>query len=332
MFYNVSTKTLPYLTTPLEGELFSSWFTRSALKFNYSPLHFSKIIFSTQNIWNRDIDKSISFENLTHFAKINCVSVERAKETTLSNFNNILFEDLVINSFSRFIIPAGVYHRLRKRLYMQFCPTCLKSRGYYKQTWRIALYTVCPYCKTFLHNCCPHCTKPILFYRTKVEYEYIDASKKISQCYFCGFNLENSQTVQAEEKVVELTNIFNKKIIRAQQSRTTINFDLNYFNGINCILFALRPTNKTRHELLKELCSSSLFPYKKDTFKRSLQFEFLDLNIRYNLIYALSVLLDEWPDKFIFITNTNDLKYSDFNNYNGKEIPYWLYKILKSKK
>ena len=322
---------LPYYTRPLPDELFSSWLIRCALKHSTNPQSFSKEVFKTNNIWNRDIDKSISLENLKYFSEINLTSYNEALKTTFHKYENILFERLIIKSNCRSILPQGVYHRTRSRPSLQYCPICLSKRvPYYRTVWRLVFFVCCPICNVNLHDKCPKCLSPVIPHRIFNKNQYSINFKKITQCYACDFDLINSPVNIPDPEVYKLTLVFYKKIVRAGQNQFIINNDLLYFEGVRSILHWLSPNNRKACLIGNSLSINSKHFGTPITMKKRNSLESMDYSTRYKMIYNLAIILDDWPGSLIKTSEIHKMNYHEFNAYNELKMPFWLHNVLKT--
>lgn len=323
---------LPYYTRPLPDELFSSWLIRCALKHNSNPQSFSKEVFKTNNIWNRDIDRSILLENLKYFSEINLTTYAEGLKSTFHKYENILFERLIIKSNCKFVLPQGIYHRTRSRPSLQYCPICLsKKTPYYKTIWRLAFFVCCPICKIKLHDKCPKCLSPVIPHRNFTKNADSGNIKSITQCYACDFNLTASPISYPDSEVYDLTLVFYKKIIRAGHNQFTINNDLLYFEGIRSIVFWLNPSNEKSCLISNSIFKNSMYYDVPLTIEKKNSLEFMDYSTRYKMIYNLAIVLNDWPNSITKISQTHKINYYEFNTYNNFNVPFWLFNLLKTR-
>lgn len=331
LFFYKYKNILPYYTRPLPDELFSSWIIRCALKHNSNPQSFSKDLFKTNNIWNRDIDRSIPLEYLSYFSEINLTTYSDGLKSTFHKYENILFERLIIKSNCKFILPQGIYHRTRSRPSLQYCPICLsKKTPYYRTIWRLAIFVCCPICKVNLHDKCPKCFSPIVPHRNFTKNEYTINMRIITQCYKCGFNLVDSPISYPDNEVYNLTLVFYKRLIRAGQNQFTINSDLLYFEGVRSILFWLNPNNEKSRVIGNALFKNSKYYDSPIAIEKKNFLEFMELSLRYKMIYNLAMVLNDWPNSIIKISQKHKINYHEFNTYNNSNVPFWLFNLLKT--
>lgn len=322
---------LPYFTKPLEDELFSSWLIRCSIKHNSNIQTFSKNLFKSNNIWNRDIDKSINLDWLKYFCEINYTDFDTGLKSTFHSYENILYEKLIINTRNPWIIPLGVYHRKRKRFSLQFCPLCLQSSNpYYKLYWRISLFVCCPICETILHDRCPICLSPIAPHRIFIGNKSESITKKINQCSICDFDLSKSQIMKPDKEVLDFTKTILQRIKLAQLNQYVVNEDLMFFNGLNSIIWWLLPKKPKSIMISDELFKTSIINVPYSNFNKNDSFGTLDVLFRYKIVYNLSLVIKRWPEMLIKTSNSHKINFHEFNTYGAHEMPYWIFNVLKS--
>jgi hypothetical protein len=160
---------------------------------NVFPLHtfYSSLLEYKAPIWSRDTDRhppSALLEILT----TNTHQSERALQTmTLSYYEGLLFETLPMHGDTAWLLPAGIYHRTRRRAGMQFCPLCLQSDSepYYRRAWRLAFCTVCKEHHCLMLQHCPYCESTVAFHRHGMGRIKSARPDALRLCHYCGFDL-----------------------------------------------------------------------------------------------------------------------------------------------
>jgi hypothetical protein len=66
---------------------------------------------------------------------------------------------------AQWINSVGVFHRIRRRHGLQFCPECLALQPVYLRAWRLSFVTHCPVHGRRLLDACPHCDAPVVPHR-----------------------------------------------------------------------------------------------------------------------------------------------------------------------
>lgn len=149
---------------PLDGELLSSYLVRSAGLHGVPADRFCVFHFPEFRIWTRDIDRSATTPFLDALSAKAELSLECVERMTLRDW-----EPLVSNRAHRgmasWINALGVYHRVRLRHGLQYCPMCIAGVPAYKKTWRLSFVTTCEIHGCVLFDACPCCDAPIIPHR-----------------------------------------------------------------------------------------------------------------------------------------------------------------------
>jgi len=165
---------------PLEDEVFSSWFARTAYAHHFHPQSFFNIHFGLlkRDLLKRDIDCLFDDDIFTTIDN-KCNKKINSYYMTLKNHSGYLQEKVIDNASNRFI-----YHQ-------QYCPKCLEEDTipYFRKYWKFTFNTICIKHKCFLHKTCPKCNSIINIIKMhKNKYSFI-------LCYKCGFNLRKTKTI-----------------------------------------------------------------------------------------------------------------------------------------
>lgn len=167
---------------------------------NGYPLHtfYSSLLGCKEAIWNRDIDRRCASTILQVLSDHTDQSVIVLESMTLGAYDGVLFENLPKIGNAPWVIPVGIFHRIRRRRGMQFCPLCLRgdSMPYYRRAWRLALYAMCEQHHCIMQEYCPNCRAPIAYHRhgigrrrTAPEVVFLNF------CHACGYDLRCSNPV-----------------------------------------------------------------------------------------------------------------------------------------
>jgi len=184
----LSGKLWPVHIKPLEDELLSSWLVRLARAHGLRLHTFCDLAWRHKPIWNRDIDKSADEEILRVLSEKTATPIERVRQTTLAAYEGWLYEKHNPYGNTKWIMPVGVYHRMRKRPGLQYCPMCLREDEdpYFRRRWRLAFVTLCEKHGRLLLDRCPRCKSPVNFHRNQID------KKSITLCFRCGKDLREA--------------------------------------------------------------------------------------------------------------------------------------------
>jgi len=135
----------------------------------------------------------------------------------------------------------------------------------------------------------------------------------LSQCYHCGANLADSPTVSADEKVVQNTRLYEEIL---EKGYAAVNgypwvYSFTFFSVLRHLMRCLIPdTNKERHIAEAEL---------------------LPINERYEILYQLRHVFDDWPHSFIKFCTERNIQYYELEEIKkaNKTIPFWFYQVIR---
>lgn len=180
----LSGKLFPYHPKPQPDELLSSWVIRTALGHGQRPHGFCKAVWPAVNVWTRDIDNMVPPALLKGMARRTHTSSWRAEATTLAALEGELFECHFPNGRTKWVLRGGIYHRLRRNPWLQYCPHCLAEDPdpYFRRSWRLAFMATCSKHSVVLRDRCPMCDEPVVPHR----------AKEIHLCHGCEFDLRNA--------------------------------------------------------------------------------------------------------------------------------------------
>lgn len=313
----------------MPDEIFSSWLCRIAQE-NQIKLHTLEVQIwgRDKQIWTRDIDRSIDDVTLSDVASITGVSFDRVKNTCLRSYESRLFEKLTIRTNSDWILPSGIYHRVRKRFGMQFCPLCLAtdSTPYFRKTWRLAIATFCDRHDVMLHDRCPQCQSPIMFHRQEMGNRNLWMYDSLATCTACGFDLKRTSAFQASVIDIEAYNTLKSQLFFLDVGWTFsrsegFQYSHLYFCAVRQLAKQLR-SKKTPHRIL-EYANAHLGLSLSITTLGRMPIEFLSLTERHYLILVATWLLLDWPERLLRICGDLGVRHSELLSEFG-EVPYWF--------
>lgn len=152
--------------SPYPDELLTSVLARTAQVQGLGAGHVLFRLLGHQQVWNRDVDRTASAAFIARLA--HAFGIEPT----------ILEQGLLLDAASRArplaglsltpgITPVGVYHRVRHRFGLQYCPLCLDETPAFVRSWRYAFLTVCPRHRIRLRDACASCKRPIMPHRQR---------------------------------------------------------------------------------------------------------------------------------------------------------------------
>ncbi len=149
---------------PIDGELLGSYLVRGAGLYGVPPDRFCAFHFPEFRIWTRDIDRSATEPFLNALSEKAGLPPERVERMTLRDWGPLVSSRRHRGAAS-WINALGVYHRVRLRHGLQYCPMCIAGVPAYKKSWRLSFVTVCEMHRCMLLDACPCCGAPIIPHR-----------------------------------------------------------------------------------------------------------------------------------------------------------------------
>lgn len=292
---------------PLPDELLSSWMIRLAHANGFKVHNFCAEFFGrNRQIWNRDIDHCAPTWLTDALASRTGVSSERIAQTTLRSLESWVFEHFNEKAMTRWILPLGVFHRVRRGHGQQYCPLCLAQdkEPYLRRSWRLALSVICTQHKVFLNDRCHECGAPLAPHRADmIERQGFPERTSMSRCYRCRSKLTEF-VVPANEEDVLLQELINQIAVAGHatlgMNRGIYSFML--FDGLRIIMH---------------------FDEKHSKDARHLGFEYLEADRRWELLKFSFSMLQNWPRILLNECANHSHAYTTLS-MNQREIPYWL--------
>lgn len=329
MTVGLSGTVLPLHPQPKPGEIFSSWFCRIA-QANGIKLHTLEVQLwgRGKEIWTRDIDRSIDDNTLALVATSAGTSFERARETTLKSYEGLLFETLTTKTQTDWVLPSGVYHRIRKRPCMQFCPLCLATDEipYFRKKWRLAFSTFCDEHDVMLHDCCPECKSPVMIHRQEMGDRNSWRIDSLTICTVCGFDLKRAAAYQAPIVDIDVWNTLKVQACFMDLGWTfagteTFSYSHLYFDVLRNLILKLK-WKKSPGRLLSYAVEHLRVIGPPPTRTRD-PFENLDLRERHYLLQIATWYMLDWPSRFLTACREMKIRYSELT-HEFCTAPFWF--------
>ena len=328
-------KLLPARMNPLPDELLSSWLVRLAMAHGMKLHSFCVEIFGRKaSIWNRDIDKSADESLITTVAARTDTSFESAFRTTLADYAGRIYETHNPQGNSAWIMPLRIYHRLRRRNGLQFCPFCLREdvEPYYRREWRLSWITVCVKHRIVLLDKCPGCCEPVVYHRQEMGNRNQPVAYSTTVCPSCQTDWTSKASlavcVAADEQSVK----FQKSLKETAETNWTkiLNFgsvhSILFFKGLKQILRILSVCNRSI-EFRAEIGRRSGIAIGKKVEER--HFDLLPVERRHRILQAAAWLMERWTDEFVEIAKTTKTWSSVLLPQNG-DVPFWYRSVVES--
>lgn len=320
---------LPLHTHPRQGEIFSSWLIRLALE-NGLPVHtfyYSLLKYHGQ-IWTRDIDRHPPQVLINTVAEATGQNFKRLTYLCLTSYEGRLYEHLPINGDAPWLMPAGIYHRTRKRPGMQFCPVCLSCDDfpYYRKLWRTSLAAMCEVHRCPLYEYCPKCQAPIVFHQHGMG-RFKNVKREAGRlCHRCGFDFSviSVSVVDANASLLDGYVHLLSNLTWEHKYYLDLAGGNEYllFKGIRALVGALGGRNGGRlREILGELLKLPLSP------DHGMDFEYQNVQFRLHLMLCIIWILQKWPERFCEVCSEAKFTRSRFSE-TYSEVPFWVMSVI----
>lgn len=300
---------------PLRHELLSSWLHRLALANGLKDHTFCRHMFGSQGIWNRDLDRSFSGANRAVLGLWTGVSAPRIQALMLPRWEGRLSETVNTHGNSIWILPMGVFHRVRRRHGLLFCPACLADGpGDAFWTWRMAWSTACIRHRVLLQDRCPRCESPYMPHRSA------PSLFGRSPCASCGVDLSNSPHEPARTDDWMFQERLESALLRGRTAiMGTPHFPLPLFWGLRALSTAL--LSRAGEDLVLRLTGQPLPELPSPGTKRDIENQ--PLCVRRQVMRALWPLLEDWPHQFRAHLRRGRARRWWFTGERGL-LPFWL--------
>lgn len=312
----------------LDDELLSFWIVRTAHANRIKLQTFTTLGFGREaTLWNRDIDRSASDTLLETLSEQTGSCVAELRGGMLSAYEGTLFERHNAFGNTKWILPLGIYHRKRRGFGIQFCPLCLFADPvpYFRRKWRLAFVTICDQHNCLLHDRCPSCHAPVIYFRNDLGRRKDYTLTSHTLCWQCGFDLCRAPAFSPPApdglSIVALRSLVAFHDIGWWfQGDATMPYGQLYFDALHHLAMFLSSIRGRR--LLGFI--------EQDTGWRALsggqlkreRFEQRSVRVRHTLLVAALWLLEGWPDRFVRAANSSGLSQSRI--LNGEALPFWF--------
>lgn len=314
-------------------ELLSSWIVRTAHANRIKLQTFTTLGFGrAAALWNRDIDRSASDDLLQALSEQTGSSIDELRDGMLSSYEGRLFERHNAVGNTDWILPLGIYHRTRKRYGVQFCSQCLffDPVPYFRRQWRLAFSTICDVHGTMLHDRCPSCGAPVIFFRNDLGRRRNYRIGDMVSCWLCNFDYRHASAYGPVGP--------DGKTIAELRSLTTfyqmgwwslggvgIPYGHLFFDVLHHLVMLL--SNRRGVALIDALAAEVGWRPTVEREHCAGPFELLPVLARHQFLVTALWLLDEWPLRFVRIARRAGLTQSRI--LLGETLPYWFESEIK---
>jgi hypothetical protein len=321
---------LPAFTKPFKDELLSNWLIRLSIDHDLRPQSFAKLLFPKFSIWHKDIDAYIPKNLASLLSQMTLTPVQEIENCSLSGYLRNLMPNGYTYQDTKWILSLGIVTNKRINYGLMFCPSCLKKDKnipYYRKQWRIALNVVCTECKVLLHDRCPKCKAPIIFFRNYLGKNQKISNKRLSQCYYCDFDLQFTANEDIAEELFSMQIEINRIITEGWNNE--VFYPHLYFDVLLHLVKFIKSSDKKYELFQNNLKKAIKFPGRRinETHNKS-PFNHYNVNERAEMLFYATWILKEWPNRFFEIANKSKILNSILIK-GFKTAPYWYLNIKK---
>lgn len=278
-----------YKPRPLPDELLSSWLIRVALDHSVIIRQFTRAVWPEISIWTRDIDVFAPDIIIKTMAEKCEVRLDEAFGTTLRSYEGLVFP-YSGSGLTQFLLPIGVYHRVRKSPGQQWCPLCFISdkQRYWRRSWRLAFNTTCLEHGIILADRCQDCGTPVTIHKS------LDFC-----CYRCNAQFDEHPCEPAKSTVLQLQGQLHYMMNGLTGDNYPFQLGMKHpttFFRIIWSLFSMLSVGARSKQLRKTIEKHRGLQAMMDpVFASGNRFEDLGVNTRHLLTERLFYLLVGWP-------------------------------------
>lgn len=306
---------------PLEDELLSSWLHRLARANHLADHSFCRCMFGSRAVWNRDIDRSADEALISALSEWTGVSVDRIYRMTLTSLSGLLSPMVNAHGLATWILPIGVYHRLRRHAGQQFCPQCLSENPtFFRKRWRLAFVVTCVRHGIAMYDRCPRCQSAVMLHRMSGPLGAVE-------CTRCSFDLRRSPSrALIDRPTLRCQNRLEQALADGWVTVRDLTIpSIAFFDGLRRIakvtfgirrpglVQAYRALDRTDH-------------WSRPTTLR--WFEHYSLAERTTALAVLGRILDGWPHELRRASERARVIRCRFNSDSDTPPPFWLQEAL----
>lgn len=336
-------KLWPAHLKPKQDELLSSWLVRLSMAHGQKLHTFCSIAWPSKAIWNRDVDKSADVEIVKTLSDKTATPTPQVLATTLAAYEGLLYEKHNRFGPTAWIMPIGVYHRTRVQFGLQYCPNCLAEdkEPYFRRKWRLAFMVICEKHHKLLHDRCSQCGAAVNFHRDELGNFGKFAPASMINCYTCGSDLRTTQVDNSLILVSRAEVNFTSRLLKMISSgMAKITHDVStyshlFFTALRQLMKIIGMRDKRVTRLRQDI--SDTYGIENYTRPAEGQPDVQEQGIlqRRQLLGLARCLLEEWPHRFISLSQKHDIWSSTWLMHLGsgsrersQAAPFWFWQVI----
>jgi hypothetical protein len=274
-----------------------------------------------------DPDLHLKPDHYASLEKMSDMEVAKQQAHSLRTWEGYLVNHFAASGTQRWLL-RGSEKRHARHLPYSICIECLKTdkTSFYRNYWRLSIYTVCHRHRRLMINRCYRCKNPILLSQ--------DRTARLEVCACCGENLlrhYRQSPVIAHSPMLESILALETSIVA--QSGTDLPASVAYeflkFDGLYAILSLINRRRFSEKLFTLPLFKKALSEIHKTPSDIALPFEARSNRIRYNMLTMAIWLLTDWPHRFVNAFTEAKILSSDIY-MNQMYLPYWLNVVIRT--
>jgi hypothetical protein len=269
----------------------------------------------------------------------------RVRATTLSAYEDVLYERYNYFGPTPWIMPVGVYHRTRCRFGLQYCPRCLSEdkEPYYRRRWRLAFMVLCERHQALLLDRCPQCGVPVNFHRDELGNFHKLVAVSLTRCHGCGSDLCTAVAKDSHARVTPAEAEFISGLLQTMDTgfvrvgECVVTYSHLYFTVLRQLMKILAMRNK-RIGKLREAISEAygVESYVPPLSRTHPDVQELGVHARRQLLGLARCLLEDWPYRFTEFS----IKYKIWSSLwlrhlepcardQARTAPFWFWSVVR---
>lgn len=318
-------------------ELLSFWIMRVAHANQLKLQTFSNLTFGrSANLWNGDVDRYVPEKLLLKLGEKTGATLDSMRAGMLTSYEGCVFDRHNHKGLSSWVLPLGIYHRTRQGFGVQYCPECLfwDEVPYFRKQWRLSFATVCYKHRWLLHDRCPSCESPVIYFRNDLGGKRNADLNSYTTCWRCGYDYRFASHIDGAQLDAQsftslcslLTFIEGGLAVSGPHFQDYAPLFLAGLASI-CRLLVSHSDYRRGQQLRAAIYDETGF--RLPTFNKRVSFDSCGLKERHQVLQGTLWLLEDWPDRFIRVCRKAGVSRSEL--LRDKEVlPFWIDELLLS--
>lgn len=295
-------------------ELLSGYLRRAAITHGASPFGFMRLHLGDPAFWARDVDRGVVRRHEAALSELSGLSSDAIRAMTLQSWVHALwptrYSDRRPPAITPWVNATGVFHRLRRRHALQFCPECLAESETIRKRWRLSFVVACRRHERMLSDACPRCDAPFIPHRSLT---------RTFRCHVCRHDLahepKSDRTSSPPTELVMHTQASLYSMLDRAAGCCEVNAATE-LHGLRALVAMVLTGPKALVSLRELRVGSHAWGEGRH------RVEIMRLPGRHQILHACGRLLEEWPYSFRSITDKLGLRQEGFKRYDP--LPAWL--------